>query len=104
VTQLLRRLPLPPKIESGLQRRGVEAVRILLTTSGGPGDGAVVQGLFDFDHQMPISRGDAEWWVQQHDEAEAHRAAMRFWVMLISTGIGAVAAVIAAVEGLPWLK
>jgi hypothetical protein len=103
---------LQPEMEAGLEDRGLEAVRVLLVTSA-PGAGAIVQGLeARGGNNKWISRADAEFWVRRKDGERAsaleqkqasaeRRDTIRFWLTLALTGLGAVAAMVAAWEG--WL-
>ena len=80
-----------------MEGRGLDAVKILLAISTGPGEGAVVHGLSGPDEKW-ISRSDAEAWVREQVAAASRQETCRFAWTIILTAIGAVAAVIAAIE------
>ena len=93
-------------VRGGLERRGVEPARILLATAGGPAEGSIVPGLTDLNQKW-ISRADAEQWLGEQDATREQtrwrkEAVLLKWTIAstIVAGIGAFAAVFAAIEGL----
>jgi hypothetical protein len=84
---------------AGMEVRGVEAARMLVTRLDAPAESSAMDGLLATDGRR-IRRGDAEWWVRQQDKKRAEAAA-RFNRRMLRLGIiAAVAGVVAALAAI----
>lgn len=93
---------LDQKLQDKLEGRGVEAIRILLIASNGPGAGAIVRGLED---TPPVpTRAQVEQWLAQkaaeERAAQIKRESSRQWG---TWTISIVALVVSAIS-LFWRK
>jgi hypothetical protein len=88
---------LGPEVVAGLEARGPEGVRILLGPAP-PAAHTPLAGLYTSDSKS-IIRSDAELWLKQKEAEGARRDTIRFLVVVVLSGISAVAAIVAAWEG-----
>jgi len=93
-----RRRVLDPDVVGGLEKRGLEAVRILLVLGGAPGEPGNIPGLYDLKGNY-IRRSDAELWVERQTRAAEQRQTSRFYALLFLVSVAALASVVAALEG-----